>query len=308
MRKPSKPKINRVAIIGPDAVAALDAYSLLSGGFVDELILIGEQALSLSNAIDDLCRFVPLPHHSRVRLGTFEDAILAPVAIIASGRGCRGELGDGLDLEVLASEYACVGERLRETSFDGVAVIVTEPVDVLSEVFLKAWRGPASRVIGLGPGSAAIDQHDGSDGPLKGETHWCTGGFAHVRSMDACSPNCPYFAAMVEEVGISKKDKPVVESHSPIEFAACVTQISNAVINDTRTVIPVFTKTAADLGFDEAFLNLPAVVGRTGVEAVLTLEPEPKRNARLATEARAFADVIQRLGVVTARSAAQNKV
>src|SRR5690606_12010345 len=98
MRKPSKPKINRVAIIGPDAVAALDAYSLLSGGFVDELILIGEQALSLSNAIDDHCRFVPLPHHSRVRLGTFEDAILAPVAVIASGKGCLTGSEEGYDL------------------------------------------------------------------------------------------------------------------------------------------------------------------------------------------------------------------
>ena len=308
MRKPSKPKINRVAIIGPDAVAALDAYSLLSGGFVDELILIGEQALSLSNAIDDLCRFVPLPHRSRVRLGGFEDAILAPIAIVASGRGCRNELGDGAALESLASEFACVGERLRENSFDGVAVIVTEPVDVLSEVFLKAWRGPANRVIGLGPGSAVIDKDDGSFGPLKGETHWCTGGFAHVRSMDACSPNCPYFGAMVEEVAISRKAGSDVEFHSPIEFAACVTQICNAVINDTRTVIPVFTKTAIEMGFDEAFLNLPAVIGRTGVEAVLTLEPQPNRNTRLAAEAAAFAENIRRLDGVNARAAVHNRV
>jgi L-lactate dehydrogenase len=307
MRKPLSPKINRVAIIGPDAVAALDAYSLLSGGFVDELILIGEQALSLSNAIDDLCRFVPLPHRSRVRLGGFEDAILAPVAIIASGKGCRNT-EDEVDLEGLASEFACVGERLRENSFDGVAVVVTEPVDVLSEIFLEAWRGPGERVIGLGPGSAAFDKDDGSDGPLKGETRWCTGGFAHIRSMDACSPGCPYFGAMIEEVAITRKAQPDVQCHSPIEFAACVTQVCNAVIKDTRTVIPVFTKTAPELGFDGAFLNLPAVIGRTGVEGVLKLESEPKRDVRLATEAAAFADTLRRIGMVAANAAERAKV
>ena len=302
MRKPLSPKINRVAIIGPDAVAALDAYSLLTGGFVDELILIGQRALSLSNAIDDLCRFVPLPHRSRVRLGGFEDAILASVAIIASGKGCRNS-EQKIDLEGLAAEFACVGEMLRENSFGGVAVVVTEPVDVLSEIFLEAWRGPAERVIGLGPGSAAIDKDDGSDGPLKGETRWCTGGFAHIRSMDACSPDCPYFGAMVEEVAIAKRSKPDVEFHSPIGFAACVTQVCNAVINDTRTVIPVFSKTAPGLGFDEAFLNLPAVIGRTGVESVLKLESEPKRDVRLAIEAAAFADSIRKLGRIPADAA-----
>lgn len=295
--KPTNPKkINRAAVIGPDAVAALDAYSLLTGGAVDELILIGEQALSLSNAIEDLCRFVPLPHKSRVRLGSFEDAILAPLAIIASGRGCLSPSSGDEELWNLADEFACVGRKLRDNSFDGVALIVSDPVDILCEVFLEEWRGPANKVIGLGPGSAKIDRDDGTDGPLKGETRWCTGGFAHIRSMDACSPQCPYFGLMVDETHKTAEGSDAdIQQHSPIEFAACVTQVYNAVVHDSRTVIPVFTKPGPELGFDGAFLNLPAVIGRGGVETVLTLGPENSERDRLTQEAVAFNNAMQRI-------------
>ncbi|MSQ44365.1 MAG: L-lactate dehydrogenase, partial [Chloroflexi bacterium] len=140
----------KVTIVGVGNVGATTAYALMLSGLCSELVLIDSNAARAEGEAMDLSQAVPFCMPVRVRAGTFADSHGSHVTVIAAGANQRpGETR----LELLARNWAIfrnIIPQLIEANRDGVIVVATNPVDVLTYGTWGISGLPRGRVIGTG--------------------------------------------------------------------------------------------------------------------------------------------------------------
>jgi L-lactate dehydrogenase len=138
----------RVGIIGTGWVGASVALSTLLGGAVDELLLHDRNADLAEGEAMDLAHGAAFYPTSEVRAASMDDLLEANVIVVAAGRGGGpGETRLAL-LRDNAAIVQSIGQRLK--GYPGIVVMVTNPVDVLTQVMAEASGLSHARVIGTG--------------------------------------------------------------------------------------------------------------------------------------------------------------
>ena len=142
---------SKVAVAGCGLVGSSIAFSLLVQGLCDELLLLDsnrEKALGEAMDLKDCIGY--LGRNTRVRVGNYEDCGDADVVLIAAGPPPRpGQTRlDTLDASVAVAR--AIVEPIRKSGFDGIFLIVSNPVDVISHYVLRLSGFPKTRVIGSG--------------------------------------------------------------------------------------------------------------------------------------------------------------
>src|SRR5688572_26311197 len=137
-----------VAIIGTGLVGSSVAISTLHSGVADELLLYDVRKGVADGEAMDLAHGASFYPPAAVRTAAIEAMVDADVIVIAAGRGGRpGE--SRLDLlrenAVLISD---IGMRLSRAR--GTIVVVSNPVDVLTQRMTEVCGLPPARVIGTG--------------------------------------------------------------------------------------------------------------------------------------------------------------
>lgn len=138
----------RVGIIGTGWVGTSVAISTLHSGIADELWLSDMRAAVAEGEAMDLSHGAAFYPACKVRVASVEEMRQASVVVVAAGRG--GKPGESrLDLlRDNARVVADIGRRLA--GFAGIVVLVTNPVDVLTQVMTQASGLPPERVLGTG--------------------------------------------------------------------------------------------------------------------------------------------------------------
>lgn len=138
----------RVGIIGTGWVGSSVAISVLHSGAADELLLCDQRGEVAEGEAMDLAQGAPFYPTASVRTATVEETADADVIVISAGRGGRPE---ETRLDLLRENAAIVrdlGRRLQGAR--GTIVMVTNPVDVLTQVMTEASGLDPTRVIGTG--------------------------------------------------------------------------------------------------------------------------------------------------------------
>jgi L-lactate dehydrogenase len=137
-----------VGIIGTGWVGTSEAISTLHSGAADELWLHDLRAEVAAGEAMDLAHGAAFYPACQVRTAAVADMRQAQVVVVAAGRGGRpGESRLAL-LADNARLVAGIGRALA--GFDGIVVMVTNPVDVLTQVMTVASGLPPERVLGTG--------------------------------------------------------------------------------------------------------------------------------------------------------------
>ena len=146
-----KQHISKVAIIGAGLVGSSTAFSLLTQGLCDEILLVDRDAerahgemMDLRDGIDYLGRNI------RVTAGGYAGCGDADIVIITAGPPPR-EGQTRLDTLGLSKEIvrSIVGP-VMEAGFSGIFLIVSNPVDLIAQDVWKLSGLPKSQVIGTG--------------------------------------------------------------------------------------------------------------------------------------------------------------
>jgi L-lactate dehydrogenase len=140
----------RVAIVGAGNVGSTFAYALLLSGLVSEIVLIDANAHRAEGEAMDLAHAVPFSRPTRIWAGDYRDCSRAAVTVIAAGAGQRpGE--SRLDLvKRNAAVFRDIVPKVALAGPDGIILVATNPVDVLTWVALRLSGLPPSRVLGSG--------------------------------------------------------------------------------------------------------------------------------------------------------------
>jgi len=308
----------RVAIIGAGNVGATFAYALLMSGLASEIVIIDSNQKKAEGEFMDLNHAVPLAQPVRVWVGDYKDCVGAAVTVITAGAAQKpGETR--IDLAVRNVEiFGQIVPKIVENNPNGIILVATNPVDVLSYATWKISGMPKERVIGSGtildtarfrfllsqyfgvdPRSIhayIIGEHGDSEVPV-----WSAANIAGMR-----------FPAYCEQMGLGcdqgalnhlfeqTRDAAyqIIERKGSTSYAVAtgILRIVEAILRDQGTVLSISSLIDNYYGLNDVFLSLPTVVDRGGVERVLRLQLDDQEAAGLRRSGQTLQDLARKLG------------
>jgi L-lactate dehydrogenase len=144
------PRKNKVAVIGAGSVGATIAYNLFVRGSVNEIALIDLNREKAEAESQDIEQGMPLGKSVNVYAADFDSCADAEIVILTAGAKQRpGETR----IELLDRNVAITSSIVRSiasTPFNGILLVVTNPVDILTFLAWKISGYPAERVFGSG--------------------------------------------------------------------------------------------------------------------------------------------------------------
>ncbi|MFZ5479563.1 MAG: L-lactate dehydrogenase [Myxococcota bacterium] len=293
----------RVAVVGAGHVGATFAYALLLSGLASEIVLVDVDRGRLEGEVMDLVHTTPFSPAARVWAGELGDCAGAAVTVIAAGPGQRpGQTRLDLARVNAGIVDALVPEVVR-CNPDGVVIVATNPVDVLTRrAILRSGLDP-TRVLGSGTVldtarfRALIGRHCGIDprnvhAYILGEhgdsevPAWSTATVAGLPLRLFCeAAGMPCDRAAMDAVFAETRDAAaaIIRRKGATWYAigAALVRIVEAIVRDQKTVLTVSTPVDARFGAPGVCMSLPAVVGAGGVERVLPIALDPDEEAAL---------------------------
>ena len=309
----------KVAVVGVGNVGATFAYALLLSGLAAEIVLIDANHAKAEGEAMDLNHAVPFSHPTRVWAGEMADCDGASVTVLAAGAGQKpGETR--LDLvHKNADIWRDIVPQIAKHNPDGILLIATNPVDVLTYVALKLSGFPSSRVIGSGTildtarfryllsehfgvdarsvHAFIIGEHGDSEVPV-----WSSANIAGMRLPEFCRAHgIKYDAEEMNKLFLQTRDAAyhIIKRKGATYYAvaAGLMRITQAILRNQRTVLSVSSLIQDFHDLRDVCFSLPTVVDRGGVEKVLRLELDATEVSKLQHSAGILRQTIQSLNL-----------
>ena len=142
--------MNKITVIGSGNVGSTIAYTLTIMGLASEIVMIDvNEEKSLGEALD-IRQGVPFCSPATIYAGSYEDAKDSDIVVITSGMARKPGMSR-LDLaQTNVDIIKSIADKIVPVAPDATYVIVSNPVDILTYVFLKHTGLPQERVIGSG--------------------------------------------------------------------------------------------------------------------------------------------------------------
>jgi L-lactate dehydrogenase len=283
----------RVAVVGTGAVGSTFAFSLLLGGLAAEIVMIDANARKAEGEAMDLMHAVPFARTTRIWAGSIDDCAGAAITVISAGAAQKpGE--SRLDLvRKNAAIFREIVPAVARCNPEGIILVATNPVDVLSYLTYRISGLPPARVIGSGTildtarFRALLAEHYGVDprsvhayiAGEHGDTEvpiWSLANIAGMPLADFARANgMGHDAARLQEIFEGTRDAAyqIIERKGATYYAvaAGLMRIVEAILRDQSTVLSVSSLMCDYYGIDDVYLSVPTVVGRGGVERTLRL-------------------------------------
>jgi L-lactate dehydrogenase len=279
----------RISVIGCGHVGTSCAYAILQNHLAREIVLIGDTEDHVHGEALDLQQAVPLGTPVKIFAGTYRDAATSSIVIITVGIPAKFS---GSRLDMLAGNVVIVRsciQKLMAEGFDGVLIIATNPVDVLTFIAQKESGLPSSQIIGSGtlldterlrhilgeklnvdPRSvhaAVIGEHGDSSVAV-----WSAAQVAGIPlALYPGADSLPSQEELLTSVRHAGPEVASLKGNTCFAIAACVTRICEAILRDERSVLLVSTLMIGQYGLHDVSLSTPCIVGNCGVESAIEL-------------------------------------
>jgi L-lactate dehydrogenase len=292
---PTSRSKSKVVIIGTGMVGMSYAYSLLNQGTVKELVLIDiDKERATGEAMDLNHGLSFAPRKMKIFAGQYSDCKDADIVVITAGVSQKeGETRIDL-LNRNATIIKSVVDQVMKSQFDGIILLASNPVDILTYVAWKASGLPASKVIGSGTSldtaRLRFEIAQKINISIKNIHAYIMG--EHGDSEFVCWSKAYVGAKPIVDVIETMEEidfKDLEEIHTSVKNAAyeiikrkkatyygigmTLVSITSAIINDENSIIPisVYNGGAYDVVKD-LYIGLPAVLNAEGVHHVVKLK------------------------------------
>ena len=285
---------NKVMIVGTGNVGASIAFAITQQRTaVNEIVLTDIIAKDAEGEAMDLVDSLAVaPSYVKIKNGTYKDAKDCDVVVITAGAAQKkGETRLQLLMKNVNILKGMV-EQIMDSGFNGIFLIVTNPMDVLTYYALKFSGLPTEKVIGSGTvlDSARLRQRIASylnvnpksvhayqvgehgDSEL---TLWSLADVGGQRVVDLLDSDV---RKDISEFARTEAYE-IIERKGATYYgiASCVVQILNSILNDEMRVLPV----SSFDGFSGTCFGWPSVVGREGAIRRLDLKISEKEGIEL---------------------------
>ena len=299
---------NKIMIVGTGNVGASIAFALLNQRTaVNEIILTDIIAKDAEGEAMDLNDALAVaPSYIKIRNGTYKDAKDCDVIVITAGAAQKpGETRMEL-LKKNVNILKGMVEQIMDSGFNGIFLVVTNPMDVLTYYAWKFSGLPAEKVIGSGTvlDSARLRKRLASylDVNPKSIHAYQVGehGDSEVTLYSTADMGGQKISTMLPKdtlKGISEYVRneayDIIEKKGSTHYgiATCVAQILNSILNDEMRVLSVSSYDA----FSDTCFGWPSVVGREGVIRRLDIKISEREGVELQKSINVLRDAISQI-------------
>lgn len=307
----------KVAVVGCGFVGASIAFALMQKGLYSEMVLIDSNRAKAEGEAMDMSHGLPYASAMDIYAGDYQDLADCSLAVITAGANQKpGETR--LDLiEKNVKILRSIVPQITATAFEGIMMIVSNPVDILTYEAQRISGYPASRVIGSGTvlDSARLRQllssylnvdsrsvHATIIGE-HGDSELAVWSGANVSGIDLdhfCQlRGRPYSQEAMQKIYEDVRDSAyeIISRKGATYYgiAMAVGRIAECIVKDEQAVLPVSTVLRGAYGLQGLALSVPSVVGKDGVETVLEIPLSPEEREAFNASARQLKGVIQTL-------------
>lgn len=285
----------KCGIVGCGFVGTSIAFSLMQSGLFQDMVLIDVNNDKAQGEAMDLSHGLSFASPMDIYAGDYADLEDAGVIIITAGAGQKpGETR--LDLvHKNVQIFKQIIPQITAYNKEGILLVVSNPVDILTYVTLKLSGFPSNRVIGSGTvldsgrlkymigQQLCIDPRSvhsfviGEHGDSELVAWSCTniGGvpfenMCHLRSNH--SPKPDYQDHLEEEVKQSAYEIIGRKGFTSYGVAMAVKRICEAIFKDEHCILSVSSLLRGEYGMENICIGVPAVIGKEGVEDIVTLD------------------------------------
>lgn len=141
----------KVVLIGTGMVGMSMAYSLMNTGGIDELVLIDIDANKAKGESMDLNHGLPYTFNKmKIKSGDYQDCQDSDIVVICAGANQK-EGQTRLELVKINTKIVKdITKQIKGSGFQGIIIVASNPVDILSYVVYKVMGCHRSKVIGTG--------------------------------------------------------------------------------------------------------------------------------------------------------------
>lgn len=285
---------NKIMIVGTGNVGASIAFAIMNQRTViNEIILTDIIAKDAEGEAMDLRDALAVaPSYVKVKNGTYKDARGCDVVVITAGAAQKpGETRMEL-LKKNVNILKGMVEQIMASGFNGIFLVVTNPMDVMTYYTMKFSGLPAEKVIGSGTvlDSARLRQRIAGYMNINAKsvhayqvgehgdsevTLWSLADAGGQKITEILPANiCSDISEFVrnEAYGIIEK-----KGATYYGIATCVVAILNCILNDEMRIMPVSSYD----GFSGTCFGWPSVLGREGIIRRLDLKISEKEGMNL---------------------------
>ncbi|OPJ62247.1 L-lactate dehydrogenase [Clostridium oryzae] len=284
----------KVVIVGCGLVGSSTAFSLVTQGICDEVLMIDinkEKALGEVLDLRDSIQY--LAQNVKVKVGTYDDCGDADIIVITAGAPPKkGE--NRLDtLEASVRICKSIVDPIMERGFDGIFIVISNPVDIIAHYVYKISGLPKNQVIGTGTAldSARLKNfiaemvhvdprsvHAYSMGE-HGDSQmvpWSTVTIEGKQFYDVIQDNKNLVGDVDLDELVSKTVKGGWEIYNRkgttcYGIASTCAGIIKTIFQDENKIIPVSTLLEGEYGEKGVFAGVPAILNRNGAADVLEI-------------------------------------
>lgn len=309
----------KVAVIGCGFVGSSIAFALMQRGLFSEMVLIDANRRKAEGEAMDLSHGLPYAASMDIYAGDYDDVADCALAIVTAGANQKpGETRLDLIDKNVAILKTIIPEICRR-DFQGILMVVSNPVDVLTYAAYKMSGLPAHRVIGSGTVldtarlKQLLSQHLHVDSRNvhafiigeHGDSELAVWSGANVSGIDLhhfceIQGHFDHEGAMQRIYeGVRDSAYHIIERKGATYYgiAMAVGRIAECIVKDERSVLPVSVVLQGEYGLKDMCLSIPSILGKDGLEQVLEIPLSQEEQDALQASGRQIAQVIGHIGL-----------
>ena len=307
----------KAAIIGCGFVGSASAFSLMQSGLFSELVLIDANREKAEGEALDIAHGIPFSRQMKIYAGDYDDIMDSAVIIVTAGANQKPE-ETRLDLvHKNVNIFKSIIPEVAKRDYQGILLIVANPVDILTYTALKLSGMPENRVIGSGTVldtarlKYRLGEHLSVDSRSvhafivgeHGDSEIAVFSSANVSGIPLnrfCEMrgHFEHEAAtrrIAEEVKNSAYEIIAKKHATYYGIAMSVKRICEAIVRDEKSILPVSSMMHGEYGISDVALSMPAIVGKDGVETRVPISISEEEEAKLKESADTLKKVIEGL-------------
>ncbi len=284
----------KAAIIGCGFVGAATAFTLMQSKLFSELVLLDANHDKAVGEAEDIGHGIPFAGEMDIYAGSYDDIADCSMIIITAGANQKPN-ETRLDLvQKNVAIYKDILSEITRRNYEGILLVVSNPVDILTYVAQKLSGLPEHRVIGSGTvldtarlkyalsqqldvdsrniHSFIIGEHGDSEIVAWSSTNISGVPLDQFLEMRGHMHPDMDKQEIAEKVKNSAYDIIAKKDATYYGIAMSVRRICECMIRDEKSILPISTSMHGDFGIEDVCLSMPTILSAEGMETHIPIK------------------------------------
>lgn len=288
----AKEKQQKIILIGDGAVGSSYAFALINQNIGQELGIIDVNREKAEGDVMDLNSALAFTAPKKIYVADYEDCHDADLVVFTAGASQKpGETRLDLTEKNLRITKTVV-ENVMKSGFDGIFLVATNPVDILTYAVYKLSGLPAHKVIGSGTSLDSarfrhaianlldvdvrnvhgyiIGEHGDTEFPV-----WSHANVAGLQINEWLSNNPNTDEQALVEIFFSVRDAAyeIIKRKGATFYGigASLARITRAILSNEHAVFPLSVYLEGEYGQNDIYIGSPAIVNSNGVKKIVEI-------------------------------------